>query len=289
MNRPLAFVFALLAAFLTVSSACLARPADLIRFQLEPERGNPGRIHANFRRDQNGRDHNNWSTPLMPSDLIGFEMSSFRGAGPGPVHFAVVRDAGRLDCTGNGSGGYASGNCRFAMDPSFAELLVRRGIGRPTLEQAFSLMAVDTRRELIEALAAAHYPTPTIDNLLALSALGVDQRYVAELARTRYRPESLQKLVEFKALGITPDWIAGFVRIGYANGPGLVQLRAMNITPDFIAGYQSIGYRGLPVETLVQLKALDITPSFVRSVASADRSMPTVSELVQMKLFGRKD
>ena len=41
MNRPLAFVCALLLAFITVSSACIAQPADWVRFSLEPERGNP--------------------------------------------------------------------------------------------------------------------------------------------------------------------------------------------------------------------------------------------------------
>ena len=290
MNRPLAFVLALFLAFLTVSSACMAEPTDWIRFQLESERGNPSKIHANFRNNDNGNAHNNWSTGFMPSDLIGLEASSFHGAGSRPVHFALVREAGRLDCAGNGGGSFASGNCRFAENPAFAQLLVRRGIGRATQEQAFAMMAVDVRGELIEALAAAHYPTPSIDNLTALSALGVDQRYIADLSRANYRPQSIQKLVEFKALGITPGWIAGFSRIGYADvpGDGLVEMRAMGITPDFIAGYQGIGYRNLPVETLVQLKALDITPAFVRSVVTANRGMPPVNELVQMKLFGRK-
>lgn len=288
MNRPLAFVFALLIAFLTVSSACMADPADTIRFQLASEEGNPSRLQATFRNNENGRQHNNWSTGFMPSDLIGLDVSSFRGTGSRPVHFAIAREAGRLDCAGAGGGGNASGNCRFAESPAFAQLLVRRGIGQATPEQAFAMMAVNVRSELIDALATAHYPTPSIDNLTALSALGVDRSYVDGLSRANYRPESIQKLVEFKALGILPGWIAGFVRIGYANvpGDGLVQMRAMGITPDFIAGYQAIGYRDLPVETLVQLKALDITPAFARSVTPASRRMP-VSELVQMKLFGR--
>ena len=88
-------------------------------------------------------------------------------------------------------------------------------------------MAVNARREMIDAIAAAHYPTPSMDNLMALAALGVDGRYIAELSRAGYRPSSIQKLVEFKALAITPQWIAGFVNVGYANvpGDGLVQLK----------------------------------------------------------------
>jgi hypothetical protein len=290
MNRPLAFVCALLVAFITVSSACMAQPADWIRFTLEPQRGNPPRLHASFREDRNGRDHNDWSTGLMPSELIGLEVSSFHAAGSRPLHFAIVREAGRLDCSGNGGNDHASGNCRFTDDPAFTQLLASRGIGRPTREQAFGLMAVNARREMIDAVAAAHYPTPNINDLMALSALGVDGRYITEMARAGYRPNSIHSLIEFKALGITPQWIGGFVRVGYANvpGDGLVQLRALNVTPEYIAGFQRIGYRNVPVSTLIELKALNITPEFVQSAVGNQSKMPTVNELVEMKMFGRK-
>ena len=190
MNRPLAFVCAVILAMLTVTSACIAQPGDWIRFTLEPERGNPAKIQASFRQDRNGQEHDNWSTGFMPSDLIGLEVSSFHGSGSRPLHFAIIREAGRLDCSGNGGNSYATGNCRFTENPAFAQLLVSRGIGRPTREQAFGLMAVNARRALIDAVAAAHYPTPTIDDLMALSALGVDGRYITEMARAGYRPDS---------------------------------------------------------------------------------------------------
>ncbi len=48
-------------------------------------------------------------------------------------------------------------------------------------------MAVNVRRELIEAVTAAHYPTPSIDNLMALSALDVTADYISEMARVGYR------------------------------------------------------------------------------------------------------
>jgi hypothetical protein len=290
MNRFFALVAAMILAAISVSSACLAQPSDLISFTLKPERSNVDKIHASFRDESRG-DRNNWSTGFIPSDLIGLEVSSFHGSGTRPLHFAIAREAGRLDCAGTGGNGYASGNCRFTADPGFTQLLASRGIGQPTREQAFGLMAVNARRELIGALAAARYPTPSIDNLMALSALGVDGRYIAEMARAGYRPATLQSLIEFKALDITPEWISGFVRVGYANvaADGLVQMRALGITPDYIAGFQRIGYRNLPVDKLVQLKALNITPEFVRSAAGAQGELPPVSEVVERKVFaGRR-
>jgi hypothetical protein len=290
VNRPLAFVFALMCALVTVSSACVAQSPDWIRFTLEPSSKNPAKIKASFREQRGDRDHNNWSSGFMPSDLIGLEVSSFRNAGTRPLHFAIVREAGRVDCAGNGGNNHASGSCRFTANPAFMQLLASRGIGRPSRDQMFALTAVNARREMIDAISAAGYPAPSIDNLVALAALGVDGRYIADMSRAGYRPRSIQSLIEFKALGITPQWIAGFARLGYANvpGDGLVQLRALNITPEFIEGYRRIGYTNLPVDKLVELKALNITPEFVRSVVRTGEAMPPVNDLVELKLFGRK-
>ena len=290
MNRPLALAFALLCAGITVSSACLAQAAGSIHFTLDPEGGRNGKIHASFREDRDGRDHDNWSTGFLPSELIGLEVSSFRGSGTRPIRFSIVREAGRLDCSGAGGEEHARGDCRFTMDAGFAHLLAARGIGMPSERQGFGLMAVNARRDVIEAVAAARYPTPTIDNLMAMSALGVDGRYISEMARAGYRPSSLQKLVEFKALGITPQWIAGFASVGYANlpGDGLVQMRALGITPEFITGYQRIGYRNLPVNTLVQLKALNITPEFVRRAVPAGSPLPSVAHLEELRMFSER-
>lgn len=290
MNRPLALIGAALCAFVTVSSACMAQGTDYVRFNLEPQRKNTDKIQASFRQDRGTRDRNNWSTGFMPSELIGLEVSSFRAPGSRPLHFAINREAGRLDCNGNGGNSYAAGNCRFTANAQFLQLLAARGIGRPTHDQAFALMAVNARRDIIDAVASARYPTPTIDDLTALAALNVDGRYIREMAAAGYRPRSINNLIEFKALDITPQWIGGFARVGYANlpGDGLVQMKALNITPEFVAGYQRLGYRDLPVNKLVELKALNITPEFVRTAVAAGQPMPPVNDLVEMKLFGRK-
>lgn len=290
MNRVFALIGALLLAFISISSACTAGSPDWIHFTLEPDRGNGGQIEARFR----GRDHggidNNWSTDFRPTDLVGLDLAGFRGAGSRPLRFAVIREAGRLDCSGNGGESYAHGDCSFAPNSGFTQLIESRGIGRPTFEQSFGLMAADARRDVIDAVTAAHYPTPSIDNLMALSALRVTGAYVSEMARAGYRPGSIDTLIQFKALNITPQWIAGFLRAGYANLPGdeLVQLKALDITPEFIAGFDRIGYRHLPVDQLVQLKALDITPEFVQRVAAVDSGLPPVDKLVELKAFDRK-
>jgi hypothetical protein len=289
MNRVFALVGALLLAFISVSSACTAAPAGFIHFTLEPRRGGE-KIHADFRSDNGPRDDHDWSTEFRPAELSGLDLAGFRGAGSRPLRFALIREAGRLDCSGHGGESSAAGNCSFTADPAFTQLLESRGIGRPTRDQAFGLMAVNARRELIDAIAAAHYPAPSIEDLMGLSALEVNGAYISAMARAGYRPKTIDALIQFKALDITPQWIAGFVRIGYANLPAdeLVQIKALDIKPEFIAGYDRIGYRHLPVDKLVELKALDITPDFVRRVAGDGAPMPPIEKLMTLKTFGER-
>jgi len=183
MNRYLAFTCALLLALVTVSSTCLATESDWIHFALEPEHRGSAEIKADFRSEGRGHNENNWSTGFKPSDLVGLDTSGFRGHQARPLHFAVIREAGRLDCSGNGGDSYAAGYCSMTPNSAFMQLLASRGIGQATRDEAFTLIALDVRRELIDAVAAARYPTPTIDDLVSMTAVGVNGRYVADLSR----------------------------------------------------------------------------------------------------------
>ena len=290
MSRCVVFFCALFLASLTVGSAVTAQSAEWIRFELSSSRG--GEIRAEFRdaiRQRRGRD-SNWSTGFRAPELAGLDAAGLRTSGMRPVRFALVREAGRLDCAGQGGNAHASGHCRFTPEPRFMQLLASHGIARPTPEQAIGLMALDVRREVIGAIAAARYPAPSIDDLMALSALGVDASYIRGLASVGYRPAYTGTLVQFKALNITPEYIRGFVRHGYANmePDDLVQLRALNITADYIAGFEQLGYRNLPVDKLVELKALGITPEFAQSVQGEAGGRPSVGDLVERKIFGRR-
>ena len=290
MNRCFAMFFAILCASLSVASACTAAPSDWLSFTLEPSRGSPGEIQVSFRDEERGRNKNNWSTGFAPQRLTGLDVAGFRAGGTRPLRFALVREAGRLDCSGQGGNFRAAGNCSFTADPAFTQLLASRGVGTPTRQQSFGLVALDVRRELIDAIAAARYPTPDIDELMALTAVGVSPSYVADLARLGYRASSIDDLVQFRALGITPDYIGAFSRAGYSNldPDDLVQLKALNVTPEYVAGFERLGYRKLPVSTLVQLKALNISPEFVRSVENRRGEVPPIDELVERKIFDRR-
>jgi hypothetical protein len=290
MPRLFALLAAILVSAFAVTSACTAAegaPAA-IAFTLEPGHNDASRIHVAFRKDRRRNSGNQWSSDFAPRDLAGLDLAQLRANAGAPVRFAFVREAGRLDCAGKGGNMMARGTCRFTPDATFIHDLASRGIARPDDEDAFTLMAVEARRDLLESLSAARYPVPTLDDFIDLSAVGVTGDYIAGLARAGYRPEDLDTLVEFRALDITPEWIGSFARMGYANLPAdqLVELKALDISAAFVAEFERLGYGRMEAEDLVQFKALGITPGFIEGFRKVGYPRLDTDELVQLKALG---
>jgi len=314
MTRFFTMLAATAFAALAVGSACFASDRsfspDDIHFTMTPAR-QAGDVQLSLRTG----DHGNSSSSYAASALSGLDLAAFRQGGP--IQFALVRDAGRIDCSGRGSAGRADGKCLFSADPAFADFLAGRGIGRPTLEQSYALTMVEAHRELVEALHAARYPAPTIDELTGMAAVGVSRAFIDDLAKRGYRPAEIDDLiafaalditpayidemsragfkgldadaiVQFKALGVSPAFVAELARNGYANlsADEVVQLKALDVSPAFIRSFADIGYPNLPVDMLVQLKALDVRPADVQALRSRGFATLSPEQLVAMRAVG---
>ena len=247
-------------AIVGMTFASSANPAgpEALSFRLSDDLQS-GRIQVHFESRGNGAN-NQWSDGFAPSELAGLDRSAVRSSGSRPVRFTLTREAGRVDCSGHGGSGTASGTCSATADPAFLALLRDRGIEAPAGEQVVGLISLDVRRSLVEALAAARYPAPSLDDLFGLTALGVDAAYIEALSSAGYRPPSLSTLMEFKALEIDAAYVGGMRDAGYAD---------------------------LSPADLVQLKALDVTPGFARAAASPDGTRPSADELITRKIFDR--
>lgn len=285
MHRTFAFLAAVLLTSVAIGSAGFAASVDNIRFELKPSSKRPDHVQLTLRSGRE-RHNNNMSSSFRATDLAGLDVARLRASGP--VAFALIREAGRVDCSGTAQAARATGACRFTENAAFSNLLVSRGIARPNQEQTYGLTMVGANRALLDALSAARYPMPSVDDYIAMSAVGVTPAYIGEMARAGYRPADSKRFIEFKAVGVTPQYISALARAGYANLPAgkVVELAALDIDPEFIRGFDRIGYRNLPVDTLVQLKALDVTPAFVEQVRRSGFEQPTPNQLVQMKALG---
>src|SRR6476646_9802338 len=113
MNRPLAFLAALLFAAIAVSSACIARSnGDAISFELKPARLG-GQLQLALWDRTDGRGHNFMGSSYPATDFVGLDYRALAAGSSHPIAFALVRDAGRVDCVGSGSNNLAKGTCRF--------------------------------------------------------------------------------------------------------------------------------------------------------------------------------
>lgn len=280
MNRPMIFLAAVASAALAVTSACLAearndsRPfrADGLHFTLTDAR-HAGQFKLEL--SQPGRRHE-MSSEFAPSALALAANALDRDGAIAP---AIVRDAGRIDCTGSVRRRTGEGSCRFSSNPAFANLLAKAKVKAPDLEEAYAMTLVDVKTDLVMALAKSGYGPADPDDLIALAAVGVTPAYLADLAGRGYRPTSLGDLVAFKAVGVTPAYVDGLMKAGLSklDGDTIVSMRALDINPDFVAGFARIGYRDIDPDQLVAMKALGVTPEMVQAL-ERDRSALSIPQ-----------
>jgi len=319
MHRTLAFLAAVLLTTISITSAGFAAGPGSLRFSIQPSRS-ADRIQLSLREDRDG-NHNNWSSSLAVAELRGLDPARLRVGGTAPLSFALVREAGRFDCSGQGGGFSARGDCRFAPDPGFAEFLASRGIARPTRDQAYALAMSNVGRAHVEALAANRYPTPTVSQLVAMGIHGASPRFIQELAATGYRLRSADDLVTFRIHGVdaayiramaaagpqlrnlaaddlvafrihgvSPELVGTYSRLGYRqlDRGDLVAMAIHGVTPRYIEELAGLGYRGIGADDLVQMRIFGVTPDFIRSVERDGAGRIPVAELVQMRIMGQR-
>lgn len=286
MNRSLTHLATLLMAWVGLSSVSIAATdVGQLSFRLETSaKGEP-----RFSLWDGGARGSNFNSNLPWSELQGINQAALASASAQPVRFSLVREAGRIDCSGTARGGSGSGTCKFTADQAFASLLAQRGIGRVTDRDALGLTLVGAKRQLLDALSAARYATPNIGDFTGLAALNVTSDYIADLSARGYRPERLSDLIAFKALGVTPAYVeqlrsAGF---GKPKADEIVQLKALEVSPAYLASLGRVGYDRLPVSSIIQLKALDVTADYIAGFQRLGHRL-SVNQLVQCKAMGIK-
>jgi hypothetical protein len=287
MHRTLAFLAAVVLTTISVATAGFATVPGTVQFRLEPARS-ADRVQLSMRHGRNS----NWSSATAVSELRGLDIARVRSGSSAPIGFALVREAGRFDCSGQGGNSSARGDCRFTADAGFANFLASRGIGRPTRDQAFALAMSGVGRAHVEALSANHYPAPTVDDLVAMGIHSVDASFIRAMAAAgpQFRDLGATDLVAFRIHGVSPDLVRTYARLGYGrlDRQDAVAMAIHGVTPRFIEELAQLGYRGVPADDLVQMRIFGVTPEFIRSVERRGMGRPPVAELVQMRIMGRR-
>ncbi|MEO6433962.1 MAG: hypothetical protein ABIO29_08300 [Sphingomicrobium sp.] len=138
MIRYLLPLIALPLAFAAVASATAPIQRGALNFDLA-ERGGSGRVTAHFFSAR--EDKHFWNADFGTTEFDGLDVAGFHAGGTRPVRFSLVRQSGRLDCSGSGGSGRASGSCDFAAQPAFAAALAAAKVAEPVGEDWLSLFA----------------------------------------------------------------------------------------------------------------------------------------------------
>ena len=133
-------VIAACASAVTASFVGAQAAPGTIRWSIDPDSSTmrAGKVQLTIDSRWEPNSHSTWSNDRPIADLKG--LSAAQLAGPrGPARFALVKDAGRLDCSGTAGGYTGEGSCTFSVDPRFVSYLQSRGMSAPTQHQAFTL------------------------------------------------------------------------------------------------------------------------------------------------------
>ena len=126
------YLAAAIAGALAFGPAATAQ-AQAIEWSIQRDGSNSdgSRVQLTLETRRSPGSHSVWSQDYATSELSGLTPAIVTGPAR-PVRFALVRDAGRLDCNGQVGALVGSGACSFTIDPSFVSYLQARGLGRPT-------------------------------------------------------------------------------------------------------------------------------------------------------------
>ncbi|HXG99533.1 MAG TPA: hypothetical protein VNI79_03850 [Sphingomicrobium sp.] len=280
---------ALTAAALVTSACALPAIASAQSVNWTSEQGsrNGNRVHLTTNGNWPGRSHSNWSFDERSQGLAGVNFQAFAS---GPVLFALLRDAGRLDCQGRVSSIRGAGNCAFTADAAFADYLASRGIARPDRRTSFDLTMSGANRALVEALAASGSPTPTLNDLTALSIHGASAGFVRSLAAAGYPSTPASKLVAFRIHGVDAAYIRGLgehnPRLRALRADELIAMRIHGVTPAQVRELARLGYGDLGSSDLVAMNIHGVTPAFITGLTRLGyRDLPA-SKLITLKMFG---
>jgi hypothetical protein len=273
------------------AAPAMAEQMESIRWSIDPVRGSDrNRVQLTIESRWNANSQSTWSNDRSLSELSG--LSAAQLAGPtGPARFALVREAGRLDCTGRAGNSGGNGVCGFTPDAGFASFLQARGIGAPSRQQAFSLTMSGVGRDLIDALDKGGFQRPDVDQLTAMGIHGATADYVRALSGLGYRL-SADDVVAFRIHGVEPDYVRQLAAIGpklQRIQPGdLVALKIHGVRPEFVREIAAIQpeFRNVTADELVAMAIHGVKPDLARSFVRLEGGRLNSDDLVAMAIHG---
>jgi hypothetical protein len=269
----------------------------------EPDRqkedGKPDGLNLSLERRTGRGGQNQMGQTFDFSELQGLTREQAQGSGP--VRFALVREAGRVELEGSFQNGRGSGTFTFTPDRGFLGAMKSRGFdfenismrdgerGEPG-EKLFAAAMLNVTTALADDLLSADFGKLDVEDLFKAAIFKVDSRFMREMKASGFPGLRMEELVKARIFKIDADFVREAVRLGFDKEPfeSLVKMRIFKVTPEFVAEVRGEGLNDLAVEDLVQMRIFKIDADFIRR-ARAEGVPLEVQALVEQRIgVGRR-
>lgn len=256
-------------------------------------------LHLSLERRTERGGRNQMGQTYDFSELQGITREQAQGTGP--VRFALVREAGRVDLEGSFQNGRGSGTFTFTPDRGFLGAMKNRGFDFETIsmrdgdrgepeDKVFAAAMLNVTTALADDLLSADFGKLDVDDLFKAAIFKVDSKFMREMKASGFPGLRMEELVKARIFKIDADFVREAARLGFTNEPfeSLVKMRIFKVTPDFIAEVRGEGLNDLHVEDLVKMRIFNIDAEFIRR-ARAEGVPVEVEALVQERIgVGRR-
>jgi hypothetical protein len=194
----------------------------------------------------------------------------------GPVRFALVREAGRIDLEGSFQNGRGSGTFTFTPDRGFASAMKSRGFdfektswsddNREPENKLFAAAMLNVTTALADDLLSADFGQLDVDDLFKAAIFKVDSKFMREMKASGFPGLRMEELVKARIFKIDADFVRQAAQMGLDKEPfeSLVKMRIFKVTPEFVAEVRGEGLNNLAIEDLVKMRIFNIDADFIR-------------------------
>lgn len=255
-------------------------------------------LHLSLERRTERGGRNQMGQTYDFSELQGLTREQVQAGGP--VRFALVREAGRVDLEGSFRDGRGSGTFTFTADRGFVGAMKSRGFDfektkwradeREPENRLFAAAMLNVTTALADDLLSADFGPLDVDDLFKAAIFKVDSAFMREMKASGFPGLGMEELVKARIFKIDADFVREAARLGFTGEPfeSLVKLRIFKVTPEFVAAVRGEGLNELDVEDLVKMRIFNIDADFIRR-ARAEGVPLEVEALVQERIgVGRR-
>ena len=230
-----------------------------------------------------------WSSGFsIPVDRLEGISSAQLASASGPVKFSIRRDAGTFAFEGTARDGVAGGVFYFSPNTGFGPELEKRGYGRPTDAEQYSLARGDIGFAFLDELTKQGYSRPSISQLVRAGDHGAHFDYLREMGAAGYRLGSIDTLIRLRDHGVTPDFIRELSAQNVKNlsADELQRIRDHGVNGEYIREFRDLGFGSATVDQLVTARDHGVNPDYVREMTTLSQRKLTLEELIRMRDHG---